>query len=240
VRSPTSLAVAVVASATLLVVGLDYATFATTGDSLLLGKSNASRTATSIERSEPGSALRLLTSSSDDAPMTVNGQAKVVNLNADKIDGKDASQLGGHTVSYLAGQRGDTVAEMGLWSTPVPAGNYEVTFRAILFPGDDQIDELSIVICGVVDSTKLNGNPHLYTAETALLTSGFPAAMSGTNAVIVTEDAEPAAVCFSPTGSITLFKSVAVNFTKLSSRVVRDAEPLELPGKRWHHEVFGR
>lgn len=81
-----------------LVVGLvllmatDYVAMAATGKTLILGKVNKSKKTTTIKSSK-GAALKLVTKSGK-PPLVVNEDTLVDNLNADKVDGKSASQLG--------------------------------------------------------------------------------------------------------------------------------------------------
>jgi hypothetical protein len=54
-----------------------------------VGKSNFASAVSVLDKSGAGPALRLLVDSG--APLAVNSSAKVTNLNADKVDGHDAS-----------------------------------------------------------------------------------------------------------------------------------------------------
>jgi len=75
---------------------------AATGGKFILGKSN-SATATTKLANTKGTALGL-TSKPGTAPLTVNSSTKVANLNADKLDGVDSSQLalaGGQTATII-------------------------------------------------------------------------------------------------------------------------------------------
>jgi hypothetical protein len=88
-----SLAVTAVAvGAVLLVVGVDSATYAATGSSLILGRTNAADAVTSL-RASKGPALDLRPGASTDAPLTVSGTGKVWNLNVDRLDSLDSRDL---------------------------------------------------------------------------------------------------------------------------------------------------
>ena len=92
------------AAAVVLVVGFDYATYAATGQSLLLGRANVADNVTTVANTSThastGAALRLLTKNSAFAPFTTNAQGLVANLystraaNADQLGGMNPSQLG--------------------------------------------------------------------------------------------------------------------------------------------------
>lgn len=75
-----------------LVVAVDYASFAATGQSLILGKLNKANRVTTVERTTTGPALNLVTKPGS-PPLKVNRVAKVANLNADRLDGLDSSKL---------------------------------------------------------------------------------------------------------------------------------------------------
>jgi hypothetical protein len=76
-----------------LVLTADAAAFAATGSSLVLGRLNSAGATTTITMTGTGSALRLLTASAASAPLTTNATGRVVNLNADRVDGYDAGAL---------------------------------------------------------------------------------------------------------------------------------------------------
>jgi len=76
-----------------LVLGVATAALGANGDFFKVGKSNFASAVSVLDKSGAGPALRLLVDSG--APMAVNSSARVTNLNADKLDGLDASQLGG-------------------------------------------------------------------------------------------------------------------------------------------------
>ena len=91
-----------------LTVGVAGAAFGANGANFLLGKSNAANAITQLVGSVAGPGLQIDNNSTDaaataldlqveagKAPMKVNSDTQVANLNADKVDGLDASQLGG-------------------------------------------------------------------------------------------------------------------------------------------------
>ncbi|KQY64182.1 hypothetical protein [Nocardioides sp. Root140] len=94
----TALLIAVV-----LLTCADYTTFAATGRSLVLGKVNTADRQTVVARTTTGPVLRLTTRTRGSAPMIVNGTGRVTNLNADRIDGKDASAFAPSWSTPVAG-----------------------------------------------------------------------------------------------------------------------------------------
>ncbi|MDP3968001.1 MAG: hypothetical protein Q8Q02_06940 [Nocardioides sp.] len=81
-----------VALAVVLVLAIDYASFAATGQSLVLGKLNKANQVTTIARTNGGPALSLVTKPGS-PPFKVNRPIKVAKLNADRLDGLHSSQL---------------------------------------------------------------------------------------------------------------------------------------------------
>jgi len=79
----------VIGAVTVLVLAGNSISLAATGQALLLGKSNSANTYTSVTRTTSGSVLSLKSASSSNSPLSVNGKGKVINLNADKVDGFD-------------------------------------------------------------------------------------------------------------------------------------------------------
>lgn len=79
----------VVGAITVLVLAGNTVSLATTGKAILAGKINTANKMTSLTRTTPGTGLQVKTASTANSPLAVNGKGKVVNLNADKVDGFD-------------------------------------------------------------------------------------------------------------------------------------------------------
>jgi len=89
----------VLVAAGVLVGGANLAAYAANGHPLLLGRSNHESDATKVTNLHKGPALALRTSRTS-APLQVNGTKVVKHLNADKIDGLDATALGVPAIRY--------------------------------------------------------------------------------------------------------------------------------------------
>lgn len=76
-----------------LVLAADHVAVAATGQSLVLGKVNKAGQVTTIERTTAGPALNLVTKPGK-PPLQVKRAVKVKRLNADRVDGLSAEQLG--------------------------------------------------------------------------------------------------------------------------------------------------
>jgi hypothetical protein len=75
-----------------LVLGVATAALGANGDVFRVGQSNFASAVSVLDKSGAGPALRLLVDSG--APLAVNSSTKVSNLNADRLDGKHATQIG--------------------------------------------------------------------------------------------------------------------------------------------------
>jgi hypothetical protein len=113
IRLFTATAVALATAA--LVIGVDGVTYAATGQSLLLGRTNYA-SSTTVVQSTSGAALDLRPGRTTDAPLTVSGSGLVTHLNADRIDSLDSTQL----QRKLTGSCGAHQALVGIWSSGAP------------------------------------------------------------------------------------------------------------------------
>jgi hypothetical protein len=228
-RFHLSTSVAMVSAAALLVVGLDYTTYAVTGDSLLLGRINHAGSTTTIVRHGSGVALSLQ-SRHGSPSLRVSSSARVRRLNADLLDGRSASELAIHAESYRAGKRGDVVAGAGFWRVNVSPGVYLVSFKAFAVPDAVAAGTSVDVICGVADLNTIGPNTRVYTANSATYSNGFPTLMSGADTVRIRSDADPGIVCTTSTNTnFTLFKAITASFTHVNSRTIHTAQPAPNP-----------
>lgn len=124
----------VAGTAVALVIGLDSLTYASTGNSLILGRTNLADNVTIIDRTTDGPAASFRVANPNvAAPFTVVGNGKVVNLFADKA--ANALLLGGKTIDGIAAQ--------------APAGNAGP--RGVQGPtGDDGVTSVLNVRAGAV------------------------------------------------------------------------------------------
>jgi hypothetical protein len=227
-RLHLSTAVATMSAVALVVVGLDYTTYAVTGEGLLLGRINHAGRTTAIVRYGSGVALSLR-SAHGSPSLRVSSSARVRRLNADLLDGRSASKLATHAVSYRAGRRGDVVAGAGFWRVNVRPGVYQVSFKAFLVPAVAPGTSVD-VICGVADLNTIGPNTTVYTADSATYSNGFPTLMSGADTVRIRVGADPGIVCTTSTNAnFTLFKAITASFTHVNSRTVQTAQPAPSP-----------
>ena len=83
----------------------------------------------------PGVALSLKSSGQGFPSLRVSSSARVRRLNADLLDGRSASALATHAVSYLAGKRGDVVNGAGFWRVKSGARHLPGELHSVRGPG---------------------------------------------------------------------------------------------------------
>lgn len=120
----------VVGAVTVLVLAANTVAYAATGGKFLLGMTNKANKASTLKRTTSGPALNLVTKPSGTAPLTVNSNGKVANLNADLLDGLDASQLSNR--SYVFTKDVTTPTTLVNVAVPVPPGTYTFGYSAFM------------------------------------------------------------------------------------------------------------
>lgn len=113
-----------------LVMATDYIAMAATGKPLILGQVNKSGKTTTIQSSK-GAALKLKVDS-DKPPLKVNSTTMVKKLNAAKVGGKSASQLGVRTVAYTKSINVASGTGFNVVTPGVPAGRYQLAISGWL------------------------------------------------------------------------------------------------------------
>jgi hypothetical protein len=103
-----------------LIVGAGSAAVGANGGAFLLGKRNVGSAVSTLTKRGAGPALRLQVGSG--APLGVNSSRQVANLNADKVDGKDGSQIGVRGLERVSFDSPDNPVS--------PSSNAWITLRA--------------------------------------------------------------------------------------------------------------
>lgn len=163
----------VIGVVTILVLAANTVTIAATGQGFLLGKSNSANTITGLTRTTSGSALKLQTASSTNPPLTVNGKGKVINLNADMIDGFTSTDLRDRTWVFTSIF---TDRPSVNYLLPLPNGSYLITYSAS-FPGIT-----SAAVRCFVSEQPTTGDPGTTTAheaQTNVTAEGSAVALNG-------------------------------------------------------------
>jgi hypothetical protein len=146
--------VTTLAAAVVLVGGANLAAYAANGHPLLLGKSNQAVGTTTLKNAGRGAALNLNTGKSS-PPLIVNSSKLVKNLNADKLGGMTAAQLGGVS-RFKIGSVGSTFTNASpgnVFSAKIPKGTYQVSVTGLaLNSGGGTSDSLT---CLALDKNAL-------------------------------------------------------------------------------------
>jgi hypothetical protein len=121
------------AAAAVLVVGANLASYAATGNALILGHANKAGGTTSLKNTGRGPALSL-NSIKSAPPLVVNSKKMVKNLNANMVGGQSASQLAGKVIRFHIGSVGATFPgnTAKLFFAKVPRGNYQIGISGIV------------------------------------------------------------------------------------------------------------
>lgn len=167
----------VLVAAMVLVTCTDYAAFAATGKSFVLGKVNKANRQTTLVRTTTGPALQLSTRSSVNPPLVVNGRGRVANLNADTVDGVDSSAL--RTAGFVFTREVTSPTEYVDLTVPLPAGDYLVAFSADLNGADNGAVECYFIRDAATDTffgaSRFEAGP----GTPALTGSGFASLSAG-------------------------------------------------------------
>jgi len=149
-------AAAVITSAAILVAGFDLATYAATGDSLLLGKLNKSGTTTTVNNLGRGPVLNLI-GGKPYPPLKVNSNKKVANFNADLVDGFDSAVLEPGITRIVLAAKGSTPPGSSVFRrVPMAAGTYWVTVTGI---ARNVTENSGTITCLVGDQEKVFSVP---------------------------------------------------------------------------------
>ena len=123
---------AVVGTAGAIVLGFNYATYAATGSSLILGVRNVATTPTWITNNGAGAPLALVAHSAAYPPFITNARGMVANLNSNMVGGLTAAQLiassAPGSITYYDGA--NRSGNMTYSSFTIPAGVWLISFNA--------------------------------------------------------------------------------------------------------------
>lgn len=120
-------ALTVIGAVAVLVLAANTVALAATGNALILGKTNSAHQQTVVKRTTIGPPVRLVAKNPGAAPFTTNARGRIVNLNADKVDGLDSTALRTRSYMFTATYTDAQTVSVVL---PVPAGNYLVSYSA--------------------------------------------------------------------------------------------------------------
>ena len=176
----TALAVGLV-----LLTAIDYAASAATGRSMVLGRWNQADHTTIMKNTKQGPALDLR--SKRGPALAVNNGNRIKKLNADRVDGMNASQLRASRQNiYLWG----TASHTGGFSQAVPAqaaGSYLMSYSIQLVGAAGSVANPNTIACRFVVTTVVGTQlvTRAVVGETTLTSVGTPPSLSGSGALIL-------------------------------------------------------
>jgi hypothetical protein len=126
--------------------------FARDGQSFILGQRNVAQSLSTLVRQEAGPALSLKVDSG--APLAVNSESRVDNLNADKLDGKNASDLAGvNGYARIGSQSANNSLSPKSATASCPSGRVVIGTGTNIFgakPGDPPTEQTNVVIDAII------------------------------------------------------------------------------------------
>jgi hypothetical protein len=150
-RPSVRASVTTLAAAGILVGGANLATYAATGQPLILGHANSAGTTTSLRNAGRGPALSL-NSARSVPPLVVNSSKMVKHLNANKVGGLTAAQLSPSLTTYRVGHAGAPLSTgQHFFKIPSPKGLTQIGVNGI-WEGATSGDNIT---CLVADSRVL-------------------------------------------------------------------------------------
>lgn len=204
----------------LLVMATDYVAIAATGKPVILGKLNTAGK-TTIIKSSKGPALKLVTKPGK-PPLAVKRSVLVKKLNADKVDGMSASDLGVRTQVYSIEVPNATRSNFVMTIPDVQAGTYLATMDGWIYAPAGSV-HCYLRVPGGLD------RPQDYVEDSAL---GFYA-ISASGVVAVSTAGDLTVRCQGTNGSWRTYQDFQVSLTPID--VVT-----ELPSSFVRPSVAGR
>jgi hypothetical protein len=212
------------AAAAVLVGGANLASYAATGNPLILGHSNAAGGTTALKNTGRGPALSLNNIKSA-PPLVVNSSKMVKHLNANQVGGKSAAALEPDTWRFHLGHDGGTLtSDLHFFAAKLPSGTYQVQMSGILTStvSTDQY------FCATGDKQKILANDitglYTYAAE--------PYSSPVLSDVYTTKISKSRPVLFGcnlqGTGTVTAPKAVQFTFRAISVKD-KKGNPVALP-----------
>lgn len=160
-------AVAVLSAAALLTVGADAVSYAATGHSVLLGKSNTASRSTTITNN--GSGPRSRSGPGKRSPsLSVTSSKLVKHLNAERLGDLKVNQVAPTTTRLRTGTAGAPMPVPNLYEVSVPTGDYLVSMFGLYSSSDAN----PFLVCTLIDEQKLLAND--ITGATCTSTSRTP------------------------------------------------------------------
>ena len=230
---------AVLVAAVVLVAGFDLATYAATGDSLILGKINKAAATTTVTNTGRGAVLNLKGGALY-PPLQVNSKKRVANLNADTVDGLDSKALEPGVFRAVLAAKGSTLQSSPAFSSvKLPAGTYLINLSGIVT--NETTSDDGLIICLVIDAEKTFAAPpdvNFAGIEVAiqkdLSVSTGEGVFSDSSVYTIAANHHSAFQCNGSvtTGALTVQKAVVATFRKVGTPTSLPTAPYVPPSPR--------
>ena len=185
-----------------VVFGMASAAFGANGGNFILGQNNAATALTRLTGNVNGSAMQIVNNNADandsalslsvqqgEAPMRVNSSKVVTNLNADKLDGQEASDLAeprGYAHITDEGTVDTDYPSRGVNDVQIPEGQtslycFDLTFTPVTAVGSGHINNSAVVSAVTPPNASLSSCPVGYrdaAVKTYGSSTGTPAAIN--------------------------------------------------------------
>jgi hypothetical protein len=205
--------VTTLAAAAVLVGGADLASYAATGNPLVLGHANAAGGTTSLKNTGRGPALSL-NSIKSSPPLTVNSSKLVKHLNANLVGGLSSTQLEPNVWRYTLGKDDSTIsAAPHFFTTKIPTGTYQVQMSGIL----SSTVSSDSYICAIADKQRIIANDIGGLFTYALNTYAASPVLSDVYTTKISKNKPVLFGCnLGGTGTVTTAKAVQFTFRAIS------------------------
>lgn len=148
-RSLSVKIVATLGASALLVMGVDAATYAATGNSLVLGHINTANQSTTVKNTGAGPALKIISRPAA-PPLAVSSTKKVAKLNVDRVDNLNGAQLTTKPTVYGDNNGATDRGGIEFWTIPLGKGSYQVSWSAALNPTTGSAASPTTTVCGIL------------------------------------------------------------------------------------------
>jgi hypothetical protein len=210
--------VTTLAAAAVLVGGADLASYAATGNPLVLGHANTAGGTTSLRNSGRGPALSL-NSIKSAPPLVVNSSQMVKHLNANQVGGQTAKQLEPKVWRYTLGKDGKHLS-LGIHfvTVKIPSGTYQLQMSGVLSSTGGPTDSYACAI-GYQKKIVANDLTGLFTFGTGLyqtapvVSDTYTAQISKKRAVLIGCNTDSTS---SGTGTVTTIKAIQFTFRAIT------------------------
>jgi len=214
-RSITVKIAATLGASALLVMGVDAATYAATGSSLVLGHINTANQSTTVKNTGAGPALKIVTKPAA-PPLAVSSTKKVSKLNVDRLDNLNGAQLTTKPAVYSDNDGATDRGGIEFWNIPLGKGSHQISWSAGLNPTSGTAASPTTTVCGILQSSP--GGPYFGLDMAPYIGSFGQMFLSGDTVVTMPAAGNVQFFCQVTQGTFSLDNGVQVNVVKTNGR----------------------